>query len=138
MGNFLKSPECCLYSVAGNRLQDLACNGTINANSAHAQTHSIVLSLGVSATLVTVCVAGPHAVKDAHHPSAPSAPHQPSQQCPAASGGFAGRSLLHVRVLSQHLLIGFELLPCDVARMMVANQNIPSLHRLVMPHALPG
>jgi hypothetical protein len=72
-------------------------------------------------------MARPHAVKHAHHPSASPAPHQAGQQGPATSGGLAGCPLLQVGVLVQHSLIGLELRPSNVTRMMVADQHIPSL-----------
>src|SRR5215204_3322634 len=70
-----------------------------------------------------------HAVGYPHHPTAVPASHQSGQQSSPTARRFARRALLHVRVLQNHLLILLELLPTDVALMMVVQQHAPCRHR---------
>lgn len=74
-----------------------------------------------------------HAVEDAHHPAATAAAHQPGQERAAAAGGFARAALLHVGVLEEQLLVVLVLLPADVGGVVVAQQHVPLLLRLVEP-----
>jgi hypothetical protein len=40
----------------------------------------------IAAALISMSVAFPHAVKDTHHSSAPTASHQASEKCAPAAG----------------------------------------------------
>src|SRR5262245_30657934 len=79
----------------------------------------------IAAALITMSIAFRHAVEDTHHSSAPAAPHQAGEQRAASARRFARAVLLHMRVLKQELLVVLILLPADVARMIVAQQDIP-------------
>src|SRR6202795_2573951 len=73
------------------------------------------------------------AIEDTHHAAAPTATHQAGQQRAATTCGFAIGSLLHVSVFADHPLVLLELFPTDVAGMMVANQDAPLRHWLLVP-----
>src|SRR6266508_1022581 len=76
-------------------------------------------------------------IVDTHHSPTPSTPHQAAEQSAASACGLP-RSGIHVGVLGKHLLVLFELLPTDVAGMMVVNQHTPLLKRFVVPMRLTG
>lgn len=77
-------------------------------------------------------MAAAHAVEHAHHPPASATSHEASEQSPTATPGLAGGALLHMRVLQEHALVRLEPLPIDAALMMIADQDIPLGHRLVV------
>src|SRR6185312_13904463 len=92
----------------------------------------------IAAALITMGIPLGLAIEDPHHPPATSAPHQASQKCASPARRFTRAVLLHVRVFQQQLLIGFVLLPADIAGMIVAQENIPFLPWFFEPADLAG
>src|SRR5690242_5625033 len=88
------------------------------------------MGIGAS-TLVAMSMAFRLAIEHPHHPPTASAAHQPGQERPPAAGRLARTILLHVRVLEQKPLIVLVVLPADVARMVVPQQDVPLLSRLL-------
>jgi hypothetical protein len=111
-------------------LQNLQSDRAIDPHTADANAQSRAHMGIIAAALIAMSVAFPHAVEDTHHSSAPTAPHQTGEQCAAATRRFARAVLLHMRVLKQELLIVLIFLPADVARMIVAQQDIPFISGL--------
>src|SRR6516164_2633883 len=92
----------------------------------------------IAAALITMGIPLGLAIEHAHHPPATSAPHQAGQKCASPARRFTRAVLLHVRVFQQQPLIIFILLPANIAGMMVAQENIPFLPRLLEPADLAG
>jgi hypothetical protein len=84
------------------------------------------------ATVATVNgLAGPSGVDDTHPPAAPSTGEQPTEQGAAASTGF-GAVLTAIGVGGKLLLIALELVPVDVALVMILQQDLAVLERTVV------
>src|SRR5580700_3062850 len=92
----------------------------------------------VAPALVAMGVALPHAVEDTHHPPTTPATHQSREQGAPTARRFARTVLLHVGVLEQELLVLLIVLPADITRMAVAQQNVPFVSGLVEPADLAG
>ena len=73
----------------------------------------------IASTLISVSVTGHHSIEDPHHPAAAAAPNQTGQQRSPAASRLSRCAFLHVRVFAKHLLVLLELLPADVALMVL-------------------
>ena len=111
--------------MLGYRLKKLRDDCLIDAYATNADTQPRAHMPIVAAALVAMGVARAHAVEHSHHPATSPTAHQTGQQRPATSGGLAGHALLHMRVLSNHLLVFLELFPTDIAGVMVAQKDVP-------------
>ena len=76
-------------------------------------------------------LAGSSGVDDTHPPSAPATSEQPAEQGAAATTGF-GAVLAAVGVGGKLLLIALELLPIDVALVMILQQDLAVLERTMV------
>src|SRR3954447_24950279 len=92
----------------------------------------------VTATMVSVGMARLRAVKYPHRPAAASATDQPRQQRATTAGRLPLGPALHMGVFRDQLLVRLVLFPGDVAGVMIAQQDIPSGHRLRMAGGLAG
>ena len=69
----------------GDRLENLQSNRAIDPHASDADAQSRTHMGIIAAALIAMSVAFPHAVEDPHHSSAPTAPHQASEQCAPAA-----------------------------------------------------
>src|SRR6516225_2520933 len=128
--DLIRSKDRGFDSAIGDCFQNLQSNRTIDpyTSDADAQSHTHVSIIATA--LIAMSIALPHAVEDTHHSSTPPAPHQPGEQRAPATRRFACTVLLHMRILKKELLVILVLLPADVARMIIAQQDAPFLSGL--------
>ena len=122
----------------GDGLHDLPGERPVDANTTDAEAEPGADMPVITSALVAVGMTAAHAVEYPHHAPTAAAPHEPGEQGATAAAGFAGRTLLHVGVLEKHALVLLEPLPGDVALVMVADQDVPVGHRLVVAGRLHG
>ena len=111
---------------------------SVDANTTDAEAEPGADMPVITSALVAVGMTAAHAVKYPHHAPTAAATRQPGEQGATAAAGFAGRTLLHVRVLEKHALVLGEPLPGDVALVMVADQDVPVGHGLLVAFRLHG
>ena len=90
-----------------------------------------------SGALIAMRVARHHPVHDAHHSCTAPAAHETRQERPTAPPGLAAQIFLAVSILRNHLLVPLIFPPCDVAGVVVVNQDAPRRPWHAMPARLP-
>ncbi len=78
--SLVRSEDGGFHRPIRDRIEDLKGDRTIDPDAADANAQPRADMGVVTAALVTMSVAFPHAAEDAHHPAAPAAPHQAGQQ----------------------------------------------------------
>ena len=127
-----------VHGRLGDGLEDPLDDRPVDPNAADPDAEPGPDMRVVASALVAVRMAAPHAVEHPHHPSAAAAPREAGEQRATAAAGLAGRPPLHVGVLEQHALVLLEPLPVDVALVVVADEDVPLGHRLVVAGGLHG
>src|SRR5262249_586972 len=110
-----------------NRFENCGRHCFVDTYSADSDTAECSDAAFVATAVTAMRTAGPHAVVDSHHAPPPATSRQASQQCPPTTSRSTGSPLLHVRVLGNHPLMLLELIPRDIPRVMVAQQDAPVL-----------
>src|SRR5438270_10536138 len=80
----------------------------------------------VAAAMVAVSMARLRAIEHPHCAAATGAAHQSGQQGSAAAGRLAIGPALHMGILRDQLLVFLVLFPADIARVVIAQQDVPS------------
>ena len=88
--------------------------------------------------MVAVSMARLRAIEHPHRAAATAAAHQSGQQGSAAAGRLAIGPALHMGILRDQLLVLLVLFPADIAKVVIAQQDVPSGHRLRMASGLAG
>jgi hypothetical protein len=73
------------HSAVGDSLKNLHGDGSVDPDASDPYAEPCTYVGVVATALVAMRITLPHAVEDTHHSAAPPTPHQPCQQCTAAT-----------------------------------------------------
>jgi hypothetical protein len=93
--------------------------GLVDTYAADADAKSGANVTVVTPALVAVRLPRSHPIEDPHHPAASTTSYKAAQQRAATPRRFARHSLLHMRILGNHPLVFLELIPGDIAWMVI-------------------